>query len=97
MLRWTTIRERAAIAGRIAPLCALVLVAVAAKPTAKPTAHTTLEQYLSPIEMALSVDGRRLYVVCQGTDELRIVDALPRTPAGKPDLAGVRALFGVSA
>ena len=30
-------------------------------------------------------------------DELRIVDALPRTPAGKPDLAGVRALFGVSA
>jgi acyl-CoA synthetase (AMP-forming)/AMP-acid ligase II len=25
--------------------------------------------------------------------ELRIVDALPRTPAGKPDLAGVRALF----
>jgi acyl-CoA synthetase (AMP-forming)/AMP-acid ligase II len=29
--------------------------------------------------------------------ELRIVDALPRTPAGKPDLAAVRALLGVSA
>jgi acyl-CoA synthetase (AMP-forming)/AMP-acid ligase II len=29
--------------------------------------------------------------------EVRIVDALPRTPAGKPDLAGVRALFGVPA
>jgi acyl-CoA synthetase (AMP-forming)/AMP-acid ligase II len=28
--------------------------------------------------------------------EVRIVDALPRTPAGKPDLAGVHALFRVS-
>jgi acyl-CoA synthetase (AMP-forming)/AMP-acid ligase II len=29
--------------------------------------------------------------------EVRILDALPRTPAGKPDLGGVRALFGVGA
>jgi acyl-CoA synthetase (AMP-forming)/AMP-acid ligase II len=30
-------------------------------------------------------------------DELRVVDALPRTPAGKVDLAAVRELFGVEA
>jgi acyl-CoA synthetase (AMP-forming)/AMP-acid ligase II len=28
--------------------------------------------------------------------ELIVVDALPRTPAGKPDLGRVRALFGVA-
>ena len=32
------------------------------------------ERYLSPIEMAFSPDGRRLYVVCQGSDELRVLD-----------------------
>ena len=29
--------------------------------------------------------------------KLRVVDALPRTPAGKVDLAAVRELFGVEA
>ena len=32
------------------------------------------ERYLSPIEMAFSPDGRLLYVVCQDSDELRVVD-----------------------
>ncbi len=31
-------------------------------------------RYLNPIELALSVDGRSLYVVCEKTDELRVVD-----------------------
>jgi YVTN family beta-propeller protein len=32
-------------------------------------------RYPSPIELAVAPDGRRLYVVCEGTDELRILDA----------------------
>ena len=32
-------------------------------------------QYLSPGEVAVSADGRWLYVVCERSDELRIVDA----------------------
>ncbi len=31
-------------------------------------------RYLSPGELAISPDGRRLYVVCEGTDELLVVD-----------------------
>jgi len=31
-------------------------------------------QYLSPGELAVSPDGRRLYVVCERSDELRVVD-----------------------
>ena len=30
--------------------------------------------YPSPVDLALSPDGARLYVVCEGTDELAIVD-----------------------
>jgi YVTN family beta-propeller protein len=36
-------------------------------------------RYLSPGEMAISPDGRRLYVVCENRDELRVVD----TQSGK--------------
>jgi len=36
-------------------------------------------QYLSPGELAISSDGRRLYVVCEKSDELRVVD----TQSGK--------------
>ena len=36
-------------------------------------------RYLSPGEMAISPDGRRLYVVCEKSDELRVVD----TQSGK--------------
>ena len=31
-------------------------------------------RYLNPVEMALSADGRSLYVVCEKSDELRVVD-----------------------
>jgi YVTN family beta-propeller protein len=36
-------------------------------------------RYLSPGELAISPDGRRLYVVCEKTDELQVVD----TQSGK--------------
>lgn len=59
---------------RIAISLAGLLLAAALKPTAKASAPPPAEKYLSPIEMALSRDGRQLYVVCQGSDEVRIID-----------------------
>jgi YVTN family beta-propeller protein len=70
---------------KILPLAALILVAVAAKPAGKPASEE--DRYLSPIEMALSADGRTLYAVCEGSDELRVVDTgsgrvVSRVPVG---------------
>src|ERR1035441_36686 len=59
---------------KVASILALVLLAIAARPVDKQSASLTGERYLSPIEMALSSDGRQLYVVCQDSDEVRVVD-----------------------
>lgn len=72
-------RTRARTLTRVMVVIALALLAIAAKPVSNPSSSIMRERYLSPIEMALSPDGRLLYVVCQDSDELRIVD--PR--AGK--------------
>jgi YVTN family beta-propeller protein len=62
--------------GRIVVLVAAILAAVAAvQPTSGKSAAPIRERYLSPLEMALSPDGRLLYVVCQDSDEVRVVDA----------------------
>lgn len=53
---------------------AVVLLAIAARPLDKRSGPLIRERYLSPIEMAFSPDGRLLYVVCQESDELRVVD-----------------------
>ncbi len=60
-------RKLAAVAG----LALLTLVAT--KSSSQPPGGLR-ERYLSPIEMAFSRDGRRLYVVCQQSDEVRVVD-----------------------
>jgi YVTN family beta-propeller protein len=52
----------------------LILVTTAAVPSASPVEAEVSERYLSPIEMALSPDGRLLYVVCEASGELRVVD-----------------------
>ena len=70
----STIPENAKLAAKLAPILALILIAAAARPAAKPTDSGLAERYLSPIEMLLSLDGHRLYVVCQTSDELRVVD-----------------------
>jgi YVTN family beta-propeller protein len=59
---------------RIAGVLALSILALAARPAAKRSASLSKQQYLSPIEMAFSPNGRLLYVVCQDSDELRVVD-----------------------
>jgi len=52
----------------------VALLAVAAKPAGRQSAAIAKERYLSPIEIASSPDGRLLYVVCQDSDEVRVVD-----------------------
>jgi YVTN family beta-propeller protein len=38
-------------------------------------APTPAERYASPLELLLSRDGTRLYVLCQGADEVRVLNA----------------------
>jgi len=52
----------------------LMLLAPTAKPASPRSEAGINERYLSPIEMALSPNGRLLYVVCQASDELRVVE-----------------------
>src|SRR5579862_3891247 len=59
---------------RLAGVVALALLAIAARPAPKQPATLPKDRYLSPIEMAFSKDGRELYVVCQDSDEVRVVD-----------------------
>lgn len=59
---------------QVVAIFAVTLLAIAAKPAAKQSAAIPKERYLSPLEMASSHDGRLLYVVCQDSDEVRVVD-----------------------
>jgi YVTN family beta-propeller protein len=78
----TIVRGKAKLIASIAPglaatfsvTLALLLLAPTAKPAATRSKAEINERYLSPIEMALLPDGRLLYVVCQASDELRVVD-----------------------
>src|SRR5690348_14714467 len=58
-------------------ISALVVVLPAAKsPDPNP-------RYLSPTELAISPDGLHLYVACQGSDELVIVDTRNSSVVGR--------------
>jgi YVTN family beta-propeller protein len=77
-----TLRGKAKLITSITPLLAATFAATLALRVLASTANTAAarsksevgERYLSPLEMVLSPDGRRLYVVCQASDELRVVD-----------------------
>lgn len=64
----------------IAGVLAVCLLAITAKPAPKQSQSVLRERYLSPLEMVFSPDGRMLYVVCQDSDEVRVVDVI----SGKP-------------
>lgn len=64
----------------IAGVLAVCLLAIAAEPAPKQSQSLLRERYLSPLEMVFSPDGRLLYVVCQDSDEVRVVDVA----SGKP-------------
>jgi len=69
----STFRAQLWLAVRIAAILAAALIGIAAQPASKQAAAIR-DRYLSPIEMTLSSDGRVLYVVCEGSDEVRAVD-----------------------
>lgn len=74
----TTLRGKARLIASIAPALAVTMALLWLAPTVKPAAARSKaessERYLSPLEMRLSPDGRLLYVVCQASDELRVVN-----------------------
>src|ERR1700726_3389435 len=59
---------------RVVAIFAVTLLAIAAKPAANQSTTISKERYLSALEMISSLDGRLLYVVCQDSDEVRVVD-----------------------
>src|ERR1019366_5277130 len=59
---------------KVTAIFAVALLAVAAKPAPQQSAAIPKERYLSPLGMVSSPDGRLLYVVCQESDEVRVVD-----------------------
>jgi YVTN family beta-propeller protein len=59
---------------KLVGVLAVTLLAIAATPASNQPGALVKERYLSPIEMAFSPDGHLLYVLCQDSDEVRLVD-----------------------
>src|ERR1700757_3889146 len=59
---------------KVVAIFAVALLAVAAKPASQQSGTIAKERYFSPLEIVPSMDGRLLYVVCQDSDEVRVVD-----------------------
>jgi len=74
----TLLRRKTKLIASLVPALVLTFVLMLLAPAAKPASPRSEaginQRYLSPIEMALSPDGRLLYVICQASDEVRVVD-----------------------
>jgi len=71
-------RLQTAIGSGLAALAAMVLTVVLWPTMSRPAQASTGEEdgaYASPLEVLLSPDGARLYVLCQGSEEVRVMDA----------------------
>src|SRR5215471_16003184 len=60
---------------KIGGILAVALLAIAAKPAPQRSQSVVKDRYLSPLEVLSSPDGHQLYVLCEQSDELRVVDA----------------------
>ena len=60
---------------KIIGFLAVALLALAARSAPRQTFAIPKERYLSPIEISVSPDGRLIYVVCQDSDEVRMIEA----------------------
>ncbi len=65
------------VIAKLIAVLAIALLVIAAKPAARQSAAVR-ERYLSPIELQFSSNGRLIYVVCEGSDEVRVVDTATR-------------------
>jgi YVTN family beta-propeller protein len=74
-------RARAALIALAAAIVSLAAVLALAHQCARPVRAATLPaqndfaDYASPLELLLSPDGARLYVLCQQSEEVRVLDA----------------------
>ncbi len=87
MSQFANIPRGFGLAAKIVPIAALILAVVAAKPAPKQAEAPQQERYVSPLEMTLSPDGQRMFVICEGTDEVLVVDlksaqAVAHVPVG---------------
>ncbi|HTW82178.1 MAG TPA: hypothetical protein VME23_21715 [Terracidiphilus sp.] len=73
--------SRTAAAIVTACVCGLFFVTLSAFAPATRAAQNEngLESYASPLEIAVSPDGARLYVLCQDSREVRVLDAVKHT------------------
>ncbi len=91
-------RRRPGIALALAAVAAVMTLLFTTPPQVRAGAPGADEQYLSPSEMAFSPDGMRLYVVCERSDQLLMLNVktgavlrrirvghIPRTVAVSPD------------
>jgi YVTN family beta-propeller protein len=60
---------------RMLGIVSVALLGIAAHPAPRQSAPTPKQRYLSPLEIAITPDGRLLYVICQESDEVRVVEA----------------------
>ena len=76
------LRGRAAAAIAMLAACGLCLVLFSSLAPATHAAQDEngFEVYASPLEIVVSPDGARLYVLCQDTREVRVLDAAKFTP-----------------
>ena len=65
------------VIAKLIAVLAIALLVIAAKPAARQSAAVR-ERYLSPIELQFSSNGRLIYAVCEGSDEVRVVDTATR-------------------
>jgi len=92
------VRRGLGIALALCSAAVAITLLSAALPHAQASAPDGGDQYLSPSEMAFSPDGRLLYVVCERSDQLLVLNAklgvvlqrirvghVPRTVAVSPD------------
>ena len=87
MRRLPEIPQRIRLAIKVVPIAALLFAGAMAKPAPKQAEVQSEERYLSPIEMVLSLDGQRMFVVCEGSDDVRVIDmrtsrVVARVPVG---------------
>jgi len=81
-----TARLRTAVGSSLATLAVAALAVVLWPVVSRPAHASSNEQevsYASPLEVLLSPDGSRIYVLCQGSDEIRVLDTTSYAVIGK--------------